>query len=531
VESILLNNLDVLESLAAPSAGNSPTEGLLRAQQGVLEKIVRGAPLNDVLADLTRIIDVLDDREAVAAILLVDDQGRLRTGAAPGLPDDYNAAIDGLQAREDLGTCSIAAVTGRTVITPDIDGCPYWQEIKALPLALGLVAAWSQPILSSDGKVVGTFGTYFRDKREPTALERHLVETLAHTAALAIERDGAQRAIQQRQRLLDRAMEAAGMGAWRYNPQTSMCEFSLRAQELYGVTGPDFLHDEDGVQNLLHPDDVPAMWAAVAKAIDPAGDGRYVVEYRTHRRDGGWRWLSVWGLAEFEGVGAQRRVCMLVGASRDITEQKDAERQQALLMDELSHRVKNNLAVVQAMASQTLRHATDPSMFAGAFMDRLSALASAHNLLTQSVWTGAELRRLAEVVLSPFVERLGNRELGIEGPDVSVSPSTAVTLALVLHELATNASKYGALSTAEGRIELSWTLQQETARQPVAQLQWREFGGPPVKAPTRKGFGSRLIQSSAAQLEGAARLDYRPDGLQAVLTFVTDGRHVSPLRH
>lgn len=145
------------------------------------------APLADILETMVRAVEAHAGGDAVASVLLLDREGRLRTGAAPGLPADYNAAIDGLQASPFLGTCSAAAATGAVVLTPDIDAHPHWTSLKHLPLALGLVAAWSQPIIGTDGAVLGTLGTYFRTTRTPREDERALVAGLAACAAVAIE--------------------------------------------------------------------------------------------------------------------------------------------------------------------------------------------------------------------------------------------------------------------------------------------------------------------------------------------------------
>ncbi len=190
------------------------TEILLDAQKQSLERMARGASLRETLEYLVEIVEAQSNRAVVASILLLDDEGKLRIGAAKSLPDDYNAAIDGLVARQDLGTCSVAAVTEMIVMTPDIDADPKWQSIKHLPLGLGLKAAWSQPIMARDGRVLGTFGTYFRECREPSEFERQTVEILSSTAAIAIER---QRADDERERLLasERAARAEADSANR----------------------------------------------------------------------------------------------------------------------------------------------------------------------------------------------------------------------------------------------------------------------------------------------------------------------------
>lgn len=503
-----------------PDAGRRDrlAEDLLRAQARALEKLLYDAPLTEILQDLTQAIEALDDRTAVAAILLLDERGRLWTGAAPGLPDAYNAAIDGLVAQAELGTCSHAAVTGEVVITPDIDACPRWAPLKSLPLGLGLVAAWSQPIVSRDGRVLGTFGTYFRERRAPTELERRLVETLSHTAAVAIERHRTRTDQEQQRRLYDRALEAAEMGAWRYDLITHLCRFSPRAQALYGLSEAEFLHDEAGVQALIHREDRAAMWAAVTRAAAPDGDGKYEVEYRVARTEGGWRWLRVWGMAEFEGRDTERRAVRLLGASRDITAEKEAERRQRLLLDELNHRVKNNLAIVQSIAAQTLRNQPEPRAFADLFTSRVTALARAHTLLTDAEWRGAALTELVETALKPFGRGGRADPFCVDGPPVQVAPSTAVTLALVLHELATNAAKYGALSAPEGRVEIRWTTPEP--QDLTVALDWRESQGPTVLPPTRKGFGSRLLSMMSHELGGSAGLTFDPAGVACALRFL-----------
>jgi PAS domain S-box-containing protein len=170
------------------------------AQKESLELVVRGAPLAEVLSFLTRVVERQSDDQVVASILFLDDEGRLRNGAAPSLPAAYLQAIDGLKADPQVGTCSAAAASCRTVVTSDIENDPGWTHLKHLPLALGLRAAWSQPIRARDGHVLGTFGTYFRSCRGPTASEREAVEILSRTAALAIERARADEALRDSER-------------------------------------------------------------------------------------------------------------------------------------------------------------------------------------------------------------------------------------------------------------------------------------------------------------------------------------------
>ncbi len=187
----------------------------------------------------------------------------------------------------------------------------------------------------------------------------------------------------------------------------------------------------------------------------------------------------------------------------------------ALLINELNHRVKNTLATVQSMAAQTFRGSADADA-RHKFNSRLVALGAAHDLLSESKWAGADLRETLEAVLAPF--QSGER-IRLSGPAVRIDSRTVTILSMVIQELATNASKYGALLHADGRVLLIWELA-GTGDEPHVILRWVERDGPPVKEPLRSGFGSTLIQQGfAAQLGGSAKLTFEPDGLTCLLEF------------
>jgi PAS domain S-box-containing protein len=318
------------------------------------------------------------------------------------------------------------------------------------------------------------------------------------------------KAARRQQRTFDLAMVASKMGTWRYTIADNICVYDENAQQLYGLTEAHFLHDEAGVTEKFHPDDMALMWSRVAKALDPKGDGRYEVEYRVKQRDGSWRWLSAWGLVEFEGEGAERRPVAIAGASRDLTELKNAEQQQRLLVNELNHRVKNTLATIQSIAFQTLRGASDLPAARAALDGRIISLARAHDLLTERSWSGADLRDVIVRAMEPFAAG----QIELSGPSLEISPKHALALSLALHELATNAAKYGALSIASGRVQLGWSV---VAR--VMRLSWRESGGPSVKPPTRRGFGSRILNDGLFRnLNGEARLVYARDGVRCEIS-------------
>jgi PAS domain S-box-containing protein len=195
----------------------------------------------------------------------------------------------------------------------------------------------------------------------------------------------------------------------------------------------------------------------------------------------------------------------------ELTERRRIEEQQRLLLAELNHRVKNTLAIVQSIATQTLRHADSAEAFRAGFEARIMALAEAHNLLTDSNWGGASLKDIVERVLIPYSEA-GRRRYQLPAHDIQVGPKAAVSLVMAFHELATNAAKYGALSNGGGSLRVEWKVSND-AEPPRLFVKWEESGGPPVKAPTRQGFGSRLIRGLAQETAGEVRLDYEPSGL------------------
>jgi PAS domain S-box-containing protein len=205
----------------------------------------------------------------------------------------------------------------------------------------------------------------------------------------------------------------------------------------------------------------------------------------------------------------------LIGAINmlaDISERKQAENRQRLLIDELNHRVKNTLATVQSLAAQTARHADSLEDFSHRFEARLLALSRAHDLLTRRNWEGASLDALTREVLTALAN--AGRQVEIDGPFVDLDPRTALNITMVLNELATNALKYGALSSEAGGLSLSWRLEEGSDLKPRMILEWREHGGPPVVPPTRRGTGSKLMERCIERdLGGELDLTFEPSGV------------------
>ncbi|GJE50960.1 hypothetical protein GOFOIKOB_4014 [Methylobacterium tardum] len=305
------------------------------------------------------------------------------------------------------------------------------------------------------------------------------------------------------------AIAATDLGIFDFDLISGDLGWDARVHALFGLP-PDAPVSYDVFLAGLHPDDRDRVDRAVEAALDPAGDGTYDIAYRTiGLEDGVERWIAAKGQVFF----AQGRATRFIGTVRDISDVKRAEDHQRLLTGELQHRIKNTLAMVQAIANQTLRSAKDLDEAREAFAGRLISLGRAHDILTQVSWTAAPISEVIEGALLVHRQTSVPR-IRISGPNVLLAAKPALSLALALHELATNAAKYGALSNDSGSVELRWDVVHEGAA-PRFRLTWSEQDGPPIVGPpARRGFGSRLIERSfAPESGGVVTLTYPPTGL------------------
>lgn len=259
----------------------------------------------------------------------------------------------------------------------------------------------------------------------------------------------------------------------------------------------------------------PEFGALARGSLDAAREGR-TQRFQAPVGDGGEApatWLDITVSPMPPSAGGEAQV---LAVARDITELKTNEARQSLLMQELAHRIKNTLAIVQAVATQTLRNAVSLDAASEALGSRLIALAHAHDVLMQGSWSSACLRGLVESAVALHGDGEPDR-FRLSGPDITLGPRPGLTLALMLHELGTNAAKYGALSSPEGHVAVSWEVVERDGADHL-RFRWEEIGGPPVSPPTRVGFGSRMIERSLVHsFGGSVALSYPPTG--AVLTL------------
>jgi PAS domain S-box-containing protein len=343
---------------------------------------------------------------------------------------------------------------------------------------------------------VKVFAELFRKTRELEQLNRELERRVAERTAEL--KSSATRLLQSEQ-LRSLALAAGQMGSWDWDAASGILTWDEGQHRIFGVDPGSFRVTPENVRALIHPDD----WEQLRAALADVKEETYQTEFRVRRPGGELRWCVG---AVAANIDASRRIVRLGGVTVDITERKSAEERQNLLVREVDHRARNALAVVQSIVRLT--RAESKEAYITAVEGRITALSRAHVLLSQARWQGANLRRILDEELAPY--RRGEVEkITASGAEVFLEPATAQILALALHELATNAAKYGALSSAHGRVLLSWEL--ETDRMA---LQWIENGGPVVRPPITEGYGTRVISASVErQLEGSATFDWRPEGL------------------
>ncbi len=343
---------------------------------------------------------------------------------------------------------------------------------------------------------------------------RDVATAFATAAALAGERTAIQQRLAASERRYRVAMSVVKMGSWETNLEERTRTWTPEAMTLFGLSLPDGAGhvggDDDEYRAVLHPDDrhVIADQDALADRQD-----MLVSEYRIVRPDGSIRWLSGHALVVSRAADGKART--MVNVAVDITERKHAEQHALLLMEEVNHRAKNLLGVVQAIMRQTFRRG-DPETFAVRLSERVMGLAASHDLLVETQWQGVGVADLVAGQLAHFSDLIGSRVL-LDGPAVRLSAAAAQGIGMALHELATNAGKYGALANPEGRVRISWRLLQ--GEREGFGMSWREEGGPAVAAPSRRGFGHLVMgPMAAAAVQGTADLVFHASGVVWTLT-------------
>ena len=324
-------------------------------------------------------------------------------------------------------------------------------------------------------------------------------------AALFAERRRHEAVLEESEARLQEALAAGSVTAFEWDVRAGRSRRSENTAQILGFD-PKHTVSSSAFLSRVHPDD-RARFKALVNGLRPENPS-FAVTFRFMRPDGREVWLEEVSKAEFDAAG---RLTRLRGLTLDITEHKRAEERQNVLMAELDHRVRNVLARVAVVATSTRKGSSSIDEFVRTLDGRIQSMAAAHALLSQSRWHGVGLPDLVHNQLAPYTT---DANMTISGADVMLSAAAAQAVAMVLHELVTNAAKYGALSTAGGRVSVSWDHQPNENAAASLIIVWEELGGPPVAAPIRSGYGTRLIRDLIPhELGGTVDLALAPDGV------------------
>jgi PAS domain S-box-containing protein len=459
-------------------------------------------------------------------ILLVDDQpGKLLSYEAilSELGENLLKANSAQEAFHHLLKSDVAVVL-IDVYMPDLDGFELARMIREHPRFQQTAMIFISAVLMTDldflrgyeyGAVdyvpvpvvpeilrakVKVFAELYRKTRQLERLNHELEQRVAERTA-ALEASTAElRKSEERLRL---AFDAAQMGWWDYDFAADRVTWSPSMERIMGCSAESFGAGLAGASALVHPDERERFLELVEHGT--ANGDHHTCELRFVRPDGAVRWSLAAGQVVRDAAGKRLR---FAGVDLDITARKRAEESQLTLAREIDHRAKNLLAIVQSIVRLS-RAETMPD-FITAVDGRIEALSRAHNLLSENYWQGVDLGRIVAVEIAPFA----SAKIAASGPPVSLDPATAQSLAIALHELATNAVKYGALSVPQGSVAVAWEAGPEGLV-----LRWTESGGPPAKAPLRHGFGTKVIAASLErQLEGQAHFEWGGEGLRCTLS-------------
>jgi PAS domain S-box-containing protein len=447
-------------------------------------------------------------------ILVADDNSDMRAyiGRLLGAHWDVETAEDGNAAIEAIRRNRPDLVVTDAMM-PRLDGFGLLAAIRKDPDLRDLPVIMLSARAGEEARIEGLSAGADYYLTKPFSA-RELVAQVNANLTLARVRSEAARdlraseeALRRRTTQFETLLNEAPLGVYLVDADLKIQAVNPTARPVFGNI-PDLVgRDFDEVIHILWPKDFADEIVRLFRLTLETGEPYVTPEHIEERRDRKVREYYEWRINRIPlPEGRYGVVCYF----RDISAQVRARQQRELLINELNHRVKNTLATVQSVAAQTLKGSTVPATVKGALESRLLSMAGAHDVLTQQNWEGADLRNIVEKALSPFMAP--RREFDVAGPDVRLLPKSALAVAMAVHELATNAAKYGALSNGSGRISVQWAVAEQDA--PHLQIVWTETGGPKVAAPSSKGFGSRLIERGlAGQLGGEAVIDYRETGV------------------
>jgi PAS domain S-box-containing protein len=309
-------------------------------------------------------------------------------------------------------------------------------------------------------------------------------------------------------------MQAGKVGVWEWDISCNRLTWTDSLYLIHGVEKESFGGSVEAFSTLIHPDDRASVREGIERAL--RDDVPYEMEFRVQKPDGQLVWLFSNAIV----VKQDGKPVRMLGATLDITERKKADAQRDLLVAELSHRVKNTLATVVSIAKQSFAKGPSFEESRRSFNGRIRALAQTHTRLAEGQWSGVSIETAVLDELAPYRGDDG-RNVGVSGPTIVLNAKTAVVLGMALHELATNAAKYGSLSAKNGKVDVCWDL--DVFRNEL-RMCWQESGGPPVTPPQRDGFGRLLLERAvASDLNGKVELNFAPSGLRCEFVLPLEG--------
>jgi two-component sensor histidine kinase/two-component SAPR family response regulator len=464
------------------------------------------------------------DANAPVNILLVDDQpAKLLSYEAilSGLGENLIKATSAREALERLLTCEIAVILV-DVCMPELDGFEFAQMVREHPrfqqtaiifvsavlltevdalrgYEMGAVDYVPVPVVPEVLRAkIKVFAELYRKTKELETLNRRLEQRVAERTS---ELEAANARLIQSEQLRSLALAAGQMGSWDWDLAADHSTWDDGQCRIFGVDPKSFRATRESVLPLILEEDLLILEQALR---DAAGDARILqAKFRVRRPSAEIRSCIGIAAAERDATGAITR---LSGVTVDMTDLEKAQEHQLLLAREVDHRAKNALAVVQAIVRLT--RAESLAAYVTAIEGRIGALSRAHALLASSRWEGAKLESIVEQELAPYRTK-ASEKITASGPDIVLPPATGQTISLALHELATNAAKYGALSALTGKVALTWRLESGGLV-----VEWVEVGGPPPSAPKTLGYGIRTVTAAfERQLQGDVSFEWLPQGL------------------
>lgn len=434
-------------------------------------------------------------------VLLADDNADMREYLTRILGEHYRveAVANGKAALEAISR-RVPDLLLSDVMMPRIDGMELLTRLRAdvrtrsLPVILLSARAGEQTKVEALGAGADDYIV------KPFTARELLARVDAHLKIASV-RGEAMESLRQSEERYRAFVTATSDIVYRMSPDWS---------EMRDLQGKGSVRDTEGpsrtwLETYVHPDDRTHVLSSIDEAIRTKTP--FDFEYQVKQIDGTSRWVHSRAVPVFDRNG---EIVEWFGSARDVSERRRHDETQRLLIGELSHRVKNMLAVVQAIAQQTLRRAKDPAEFAASFGGRIQSLSNMHGLLSQSGWQHADL---LDILRDQLAAHEGSRVV-VAGPHVQLEPQVALHVALMLHELGTNSVKYGALSRPEGTVNVVWSVNDGKLR-----LEWRERSGPPVKSPLKRGFGTTLIEQTAKSEGGSSHVFVEAEGLRWEITL------------